>query len=300
MTSATADEQHPWTGQLLPPQIPTIVPPGPPDAQLPGTGEPARVGGDRIGLYGGSHDRPLCDRARLADDLSGDPAKAAAWLGILEAEDVRTAVDALTPVLLRADTRVTKYGYDDGRAAPAQSVLEAGTIVLIDDLGVPRVRCARGNPLDSAGDADPDPLAVPWPGYQADRVLEVRPALSPMTEVSVVDLTTGTLTMVAVGAAPQPPATPPTPPPAAPPPSPPRQAAPDPVLAERRPPAPPPAPMPPPPPEPPPPAPPAPPPPPAPVVVPAAPPPPAPPPAPPPPEIRVEIPGLPPLVIPIP
>ncbi|TQF68784.1 hypothetical protein FK531_13385 [Rhodococcus spelaei] len=299
LSSAVSDEQFPWTEQLLPPQIPTLVPPGPPDTALPVDGDPVRVPGDRAGLYGGSPERPLCDRQKLVAGLQQDPTKLAAWSRVFSIEDVPTFVRGLTPVLLRADTRVTSYGYDDGSADRSQAVLEAGTIVLIDDHGVPRVRCTRGSPLEAPDTAEPNPQAMPWPGFDPTRVMVVRPAESPMTEVSVVNVATGALTPVPVGVGPQQPAEPAAPPPAAPPAA--RQAAPQPeappiVAAQRVPVAP--APPPPPqvaPPPPPPPPPPAPEPPPAPVVV--APP---PPPPPPPPQVRVEIPGLPPLVIPIP
>ena len=50
-------------------------------------------------------------------------------------------------MLLRTDTRVTNHGFRNGRATPHQSVLQAGTAVLVDQYGVPRVRCYCGNPL---------------------------------------------------------------------------------------------------------------------------------------------------------
>ena len=53
----------------------------------------------------------------------------------------------LSPVVLTQDTRVTDHGFDSGQPRPFQSVLQTGTAVLIDDRGVPRVRCACGNPL---------------------------------------------------------------------------------------------------------------------------------------------------------
>ncbi|MFE3291347.1 DUF6777 domain-containing protein, partial [Rhodococcus sp. NPDC059234] len=257
LSSAVSDDPLPWTEQLLPPQIPTLVPPGPPDTVIPVDGAPARVAGDRTGLYGGSLDRPLCDRAKLVDGLQQDPAKLAAWSQTFDIEDVPSFVRGLTPVLLRADTRVTSYGYADGKADPSQAVLEAGTIVLVDDHGMPRVRCARGNPLQSPGTADPNPRAVPWAGFDPARIVVVRPAASVMTELSVVDVSTGALMQVPVGDAPHQPAVRPAPPPSA------TQSAPQvespPIVAAQRapvaaPPPPPPvvAPPPPPPPEPPP------------------------------------------------
>ncbi|MFD0452288.1 DUF6777 domain-containing protein [Rhodococcus aetherivorans] len=105
------------------------------------------VSGDRTGLYGGSLERELCDRERLAGTLEQDPAKQEAWLDVFDVADARGYLRTLTPVLLRADTRVTDHEYRGGRAVPVQSVLEAGTVVLVDDRGVPRVRCAPGSPL---------------------------------------------------------------------------------------------------------------------------------------------------------
>lgn len=277
LVAVVQDEDQPWTDRLLPPQIPTRVPPG---SDLPDSGA-AGASGDLAGLYGGSSDRPLCDRTRLVDNLERDPRRAAAWSQALGIDDVRGYVGTLTPVLLREDTRVSRYGFDDGRADARDAVLEAGTIVLIDDHGVPKVRCAHGSPLAAPTSRTPvDPRMVPWPGFAADRVRTVRPALEPMSAVTVVDLSSGELTTLPLGSGPRPVSRAPAPSPAAPSPTP------APVLAED-PPGPVPHEPPPPPPEPP-----------APDL--------APPPPPPPlmaalpPEIRVEVPGLPPLVIPLP
>ncbi|GAA4478302.1 hypothetical protein GCM10023094_21770 [Rhodococcus olei] len=292
LIAVVQDDEQPWTDRLLPPQTPTQVPPGPAGSELPAD-VAAGTTGDRAGLYGGSPDRPLCDRSRLADDLERDPVRAAAWSRVQRVDDVRGYVDTLTPVLLRADTRVSSYGYDDGRATPREAVLEAGTIVLIDDHGVPRVRCSHGSPLGApTSRVGPNPHSVPWPGFETDRVLVVRPALEAMGAVSVVDLATGALTTVPVGSGTRPDPVPAVAPVATGAPVPTR------IAQVEQPPrrevveAPPPAPAPPPPP------PPAPEPPPAPVAVPQPPPPPRP--VAPPPEIRVEVPGLPPLVIPLP
>ncbi|MGW4332109.1 DUF6777 domain-containing protein [Rhodococcus koreensis] len=303
---ATDQGQLPWTEVLLPPQTPTTVPFGPPGTDLPGEPRAAgiRVIGDRAGLYGGSPDRVLCDRQRLVDDLEGDPARLEAWSSVFQVDDVRNYVRTLTPVLLRADTRVTNHGFDDGHATAFQSVLQAGTIVLIDDHGVPRVRCMRGSPLLSpVVNQDAKLEGDPWPTFQQDRLYVVQPSNLAMTEVAVVDLMTGGLSSVPIGSGPQQPAERPNP--VAPveaqapvvdsPPAVVQQAAPRPAPV----PSPEPAPTPPPPPPPPPPAPVA--------VPPPAPeppvynPPPAPAPVPvPPQQIQVQIPGLPPIVIPIP
>ena len=74
-------------------------------------------------------------------------------LGI-DPADIATYVGTLTPMQLRADTRVTNHGFVDGHATSLQSVLQAGTAVLVDDHGRPRVKCGCGNPLL-------DPVATP-------------------------------------------------------------------------------------------------------------------------------------------
>jgi hypothetical protein len=40
-------------------------------------------------------------------------------------------------VILQRDTRVTNHGFRNGRATPTQSILQAGTAVLVDEYGVP-------------------------------------------------------------------------------------------------------------------------------------------------------------------
>ncbi|WP_287218962.1 DUF6777 domain-containing protein [Rhodococcus sp. (in: high G+C Gram-positive bacteria)] len=313
---ATAQGDHPWTGLLLPAQVPVAVPAPPADAvgdagdPVGAVGTPA-VSGNRTALYGGSLDRELCDRNELVATLEDDPAKAAAWMGVVGTNDIPAYTRSLTPVLLRADTRVTRYDYEDGAARPVQAVLETGTVVLVDDRGVPRVRCARGNPLSTPVlAASPEFEGTEWPDLDTERLFVVQPAPEPMGELTVVDITTGNLLPVPIGAGlPAPPVPDPEPAPT------PEQVAtqaaqpePEPAPARRNntpapAPAPAPAPNPEPPPPPPPPAPepppaPAPPPEPVPAPVPPAP---APVPAPaPPPQIRIEIPGGPPVVIPIP
>ena len=108
----------------------------------------------RPGLYGGTQDAQACDVGQLVDFLT-DPAnaeKAAAFAGALGIEPAAIAdtLATFTPVVLTADTLVTNNGYRDGRATPFPAVLEAGTAVLVDGFGTPRVKCSCGNPLGAA------------------------------------------------------------------------------------------------------------------------------------------------------
>ncbi|MEE2034654.1 DUF6777 domain-containing protein, partial [Rhodococcus chondri] len=218
---ATAQGEYPWTGLLVPAQVPVAVPPPPRDA-VEDTGDPVAasgggppaVAGDRTALYGGSLDRQLCDRRELVDTLASDPVKADAWRGVLNVTDLREYIRSLTPVLLRADTRVTKHEYRAGEARPVQAVLESGTVVLVDDRGVPRVRCVRGNPLSAPVLATKSDLEGPeWPGLDPERLFIVQAAAEPVKELKVVDITTGELLPIPIGAGLQPPAPEPDKPP---------------------------------------------------------------------------------------
>ena len=120
-----------------------------------GTGQAAiepvdPVSGGEPGLYGGNRNNARCNRLELVGSLEADPAKAAHWAAVHEIEptEVRTFVETLTPVVLLHDTRVTNHGFRDAVGTSVQSVLQAGTAVLVDAEGMPRVRCSAGNPLE--------------------------------------------------------------------------------------------------------------------------------------------------------
>lgn len=149
--------------------------------------------GSEPGLYGGSRDEAVCDSAKLVEFLESEPEKATAWASALgiDTADIGDYVSGLLPVLLLRDTRVTNHGYRDGQPTPRQSVLQAGTAVLIDNTGVPRVRCACGNPL-----VEPEPIAGPvyvgtrWDGFDPVALLVVV-AGGPMTSITLVDVDSG-------------------------------------------------------------------------------------------------------------
>src|SRR5699024_4240079 len=83
-------------------------------------------------------------------------------------------VRSLQPVVLMHDTWVTNHGYRDGRAVPFQPVLQAGTAVLIDAYGVPRVQCGCGNPLAPRWTGYVVPTSgTPWPGYNPTYVINI-------------------------------------------------------------------------------------------------------------------------------
>ena len=112
-------------------------------------------GGDRVdvgsGPFGGTGSDLVCDRELLIDSLRAQPDRLREWARVLQVEPTDAAVSRyirrLRPVTLTRDTRVTNHSFVDGRAVPFQSILQAGTAVLVDKDGKPVARCRCGNPL---------------------------------------------------------------------------------------------------------------------------------------------------------
>ncbi|MEX5721710.1 DUF6777 domain-containing protein [Geodermatophilus maliterrae] len=146
------------------------------------------VSGNTPGLYGGTGAN-TCDVEAMARHLEAHPDMATAWAGVREIrrDQIRPFLALLTPVTLRTDTAVTNHGYDDGRVIPFQSVLQAGTAVLVDQWGVPRVRCACGNPLKPP---DPPPRAryeeSAWPEFSTRTVAVITRAPEIVTTFVIV------------------------------------------------------------------------------------------------------------------
>jgi uncharacterized protein DUF6777 len=103
------------------------------------------------GPYGGSGSDLVCDRELLIRSLTSQPDRLRAWAGVLGVEPTSAAVSryirSLRAVTLQQDTRVTNHTFANGKAVPLQSILAAGTAVLVDKEGKVVVRCRCGNPL---------------------------------------------------------------------------------------------------------------------------------------------------------
>ena len=87
----------------------------------------------------------------------------------------------LTPVVLTADTLVTNHGFNQGRATSIRWVLQAGTMAMVDDRGVPRVKCNCGNPLtpsELVAVADVDTIGATWEGYNPKELTAIRTGVS--------------------------------------------------------------------------------------------------------------------------
>ena len=173
-------------------------------------------GGDEPGLYGGTQDQSRCDKEAILSFLEQNPEKAAAWVAAqnrdpalawgegrtsLTVADLPDYFAELTPVTLIRDTRVTNHGFRDGQPTPRQSVLEAGTAVLIDVYGVPRARCACGNPLipPVASPLPPDFVGPEWPGFDPTIIVVVVPAPTVITQITIININNGDLIIRPVG-----------------------------------------------------------------------------------------------------
>ncbi|MGW6894295.1 DUF6777 domain-containing protein [Streptomyces chartreusis] len=154
--------------------------------------------GDTPGLYGGSDQPTVCDVVRLEEFLT-DPAndrKAQAWataLSITTAE-IPGYLDRLTPVLLRHDTLVKNHDYKKGKATPFNALLQTGIAILVDEQGLPAVKCSCGNPLRPFG-GDTNRIKVEfddrneeWKGYEKSSVVAVRPATRNVERLALVDV----------------------------------------------------------------------------------------------------------------
>ncbi|WP_307704836.1 DUF6777 domain-containing protein [Streptomyces sp. V1I6] len=181
-TESTAKESSP----------PASTPAAEPDGA--GTASPnvtRSVEGSAPGLYGGNRKSASCDVEKQITALGADPAKNRAFAQVhrIEPSRVPDFLRSLTPVQLRMDTRVTNHGFKDGGPRAYQAVLQAGTAVLVDDRGVPRVRCACGNPLLPPVAQKDTPRAVgdAWPGYRPSNVVVVAPADKPVKDFVIRD-----------------------------------------------------------------------------------------------------------------
>ncbi|WOX16831.1 DUF6777 domain-containing protein [Streptomyces sp. N50] len=156
----------------------------PPVSASPTASEPVNavrgVDGGAPGLYGGTQNVSSCDVEKQIKALQAAPAKNTAFASVagVQPAGVPAYLRSLTPVQLRMDTRVTNHGYRDGTATSYQAVLQAGTAVLVDNHGVPRVRCACGNPLSPpvAQQTTPKRTGDTWSSYRPQNVVVVTPA----------------------------------------------------------------------------------------------------------------------------
>jgi len=154
-----------------------------------------RANADAPGLYGGVRSASSCKADALVASLVANPARSSAWAGVLglNVSDIRAFVATLTPVLLRVDTRVTDFGFADGRAVARQVVLQGGDAVLLDRTDFPRVRCSSGDPLAPPESVPSSPRyeGPRWPTFSPTTIVVITPAASPTPAITLIDFGNG-------------------------------------------------------------------------------------------------------------
>jgi hypothetical protein len=154
--------------EIAPPETLVRVP-----APQGGSAGGQQLAGAQPGLFGGTRNNATCDQEKLIDFLGADQAKGAAWAkvqGVAQA-DLPAYLRSLTPVTLTRDTRVTNHGWRKGNITTINSVLQAGTAVMVDDYGVPRAKCGCGNPLvePKALTTSSRYVGTRWAGFAPER-----------------------------------------------------------------------------------------------------------------------------------
>ncbi|MEU9212664.1 DUF6777 domain-containing protein [Streptomyces sp. NPDC048415] len=141
--------------------------------------------GGATGEFGGSTKPGTCALAQLKKFLTApeNSAKAREWARVLHIEPDRISgyIDQLTPVVLRHDTLVTNHEYKHAKAVPFDALLQAGIAVLVDQQGLPAVKCSCGNPLRPSK-ANIKKTSVQfkagnkkWSGFQQNHIVIVEP-----------------------------------------------------------------------------------------------------------------------------
>lgn len=159
--------------------------------------------GDTAGIYGISATTPVCDKARLKELITKDQDTANAWAATtnIEGGAIGSTIDSYAPVLLGRDTAVTNHAYGSDGVYGFQSILEAGTAVLVDAFGTPRVQCSCGNPLAEAqlGDRNVNLSGDRWDGFNPDDITIHPPSKEQQSAIDGKDIETGEQTVTPVG-----------------------------------------------------------------------------------------------------
>ena len=175
-----------------------------------GVADTTAVSGSTEGVYRAVKGGSSCDRDGLAAFFTANRTTADQWVRAVAGDPDLTTSDAfkavsattlpgyvtgLTPMLLRADTRVTEFSLTAGAVAAQQAVLQAGTAVLVDERGLPRLRCASGSPLAAPVRNAPtaNRAGDPWPGFDVQAAVVMAPAANIIRQFGLVGPTGTTI-----------------------------------------------------------------------------------------------------------
>ncbi len=143
------------------------------------------------GLYGAQRGQSACDTTTLVNELDANPEKLEAFARALalQPSELLSTVSGMVAVVLRSDTLTVDHDFKDGDAVSRLAVLQAGTPVLVDGLGVPVIRCTSGSPLQNVA-ALPDDAVFEgdeWDDFAPESVITVLPADDPIEVLVVID-----------------------------------------------------------------------------------------------------------------
>jgi Domain of unknown function (DUF6777) len=192
---ASSAGPHPFTASVATGTAPTAPAPASGRTTSATSGSAATLiatsPGSQPGLYGGTRGAPSCDAQKLIEALQKSTVVTAAFAEVegISPPDIPSFAGGLTGVVLRSDTRVTDHGFIKDHPSVFQAVLEAGTRVMVDHFGVPRVRCAGGTPLGPpvAVVITPRYVGARWPGFAPGGMSVVTAATQPMATLVLVD-----------------------------------------------------------------------------------------------------------------
>ena len=133
------------------------------------------VSGSAPGLYAGrtygGTGANICDVDAMIRFLTYYEDRGRAWADIqgIEYSELETYLRSLTPVFALQNLNVQMFGFKNGSSYGYDAVIAAGTAILVDDEGMPRARCACGNPLlgpseDAPDGTDETPTTAPEDG----------------------------------------------------------------------------------------------------------------------------------------
>lgn len=136
--------------------------------------EPSDVTSDEVsgtspGLYAGrtygGTGTNICDVEAMISFLTFYEERGRAWAAIqgIDFSELESYLRSLTPVFALQNLRVQMFGFKNGQSYGYEAVMEAGTAILVDDEGMPRARCACGNPLLGPSEQAPEGTDVPTP-----------------------------------------------------------------------------------------------------------------------------------------
>ena len=133
--------------------------------------------------YGGTGAN-ICDVEKMIAFLTFYEDRGRAWAAIhgIAFEGLGTYLRDLTPVFTLQNLNVTMFGFKNGKSYGYDAVLEAGTAILIDDQGMPRARCACGNPLLGPSEDIPEGTDEPTPDEPVDGNPQTQDSVPPETD----------------------------------------------------------------------------------------------------------------------